>query len=394
MKRIFTILGVLALTLNLLAKGDSLSVRPFQLSVVYPLSTAGVHAADQGYTISLNLLSGVTGAAHGIELGGISNVNKYYNKGIQFGGISNINGTYNQGVQFAGICNITGTYSGGAQFGGICNITGGGVHGLQTAGISNVSGTDLTGIQAAGISNISGGTSRGAQLAGIGNVADSLIGIQAAGIINIADDAKALQLGGIGNIADDVNGAQVGGIFNIADDVKGMQLAGILNICDSIHGVPIALISIVGKNGYRRLQVWTSEAFPVNVSFKTGVRAFYTMFSLGYRPGNIENNTGLGYGIGTNHSIGKRSSLELEAHMYHINHFLWVNEDNFLYTLKLNYERQIWNRLSVFAGPSINMMMARPLSDASLIAPSWARETSTANYDWQYWVGFNAGVRF
>ena len=364
MKKTLSLLCLTFLFNIAFSQRDSVVVKPFQFTFFYPLSTAGIHSVDKGYLVSFNALAGVTGAARGIEIGGISNVNRYDNNGVQLAGISNTNGASNTGLQMAGICNITASFSKGAQFGGICNITGGSVKGGQVAGISNLAGGDMRGIQAAGISNVAGKYSKG------------------------------IQLGGIGNVANDIKGLQVGGIFNVADNVKGVQLAGIINICDSIDGVPIALISIVGKNGYRALDVWTSAAFPVNLTYKIGIRPFYTMFSLGYRPGNEDNNMGVGFGVGTSRPFMKRSSLELEAHMYHINRYLWMNEDNFMYTLRLNYARYFGKNLALFAGPSLNMLHARTNSDAVAIAPRWAKEDTSPNYDWRYWLGFNAGIRF
>jgi hypothetical protein len=394
MKRNITLFGLLLILGNIYCQQDSLSVKPFQFSVIYPLSTAGPASIDKAYLVSLNMLAGVTGAAKGLEIGGISNVNKYYNQGIQLAGISNISGTTNTGVQIAGINNITGSWSKGAQFAGICNITGGYVKGGQFSGIANVSGGGLKGIQGAGIVNITDGNSTGIQLAGIGNAADSINGLQAGGIINIAGDAKAAQLAGIGNIADEVDGAQIGGIFNIADNVKGVQLAGIINICDSIDGIPIALISIVGKNGYRRWDISANETFYVNLTYKIGIRELYTMFTLGYRPGEESNNTGLGFGIGTNKTIGKRSGIELEVHSYQISRYLWMDEDNSMYTIRMHYVYNFGERFALFAGPSYNFMHAAQTSDADEIAPSWAGNHYTSAYNWSSWIGFNAGVRF
>ena len=54
--------------------------------------------------------------------------------------------------------------------------------------------------------------------------------------------------------------------------MKGFQGAGFLNICDSIDGVPLAFISVVRKNGYRKLDSQLSEVQYANLSFKMGVK--------------------------------------------------------------------------------------------------------------------------
>ena len=379
-------------TLGIYSQEDSVHLKPFQVSLIYPLGTSGFYSGNSSYLFSFNILAGVTGAANGFELGGISNVNHYYNHGVQIAGISNVSGSYNKGFQIGGICNVIGGSTNGFQTGGICNLAGGSMQGVQLAGIMNACGDSATGVQLAGITNISG-SFEGLQTSGIMNTANDVDGAQIAGITNIASGADALQLAGIGNMAADVKGAQIGGIFNVAGYVKGFQLAGIVNICDSIDGVPLALVSIVGKNGYRRWDIWGSEAFNINVSYKIGIRGLYTIFTLGYKPGDRDNNTGLGVGLGSNMMLGRRSGIDVEASFYHISRYLWMKEENFMYTLKMNYVLQLGRRTALFAGPVLNILETPPDSDAASIAPGYGVEFHRYN-DWKYWLGFNAGIRF
>jgi len=82
-----------------------------------------------------------------------------------------------------------------------------------------------------------------------------------------------LQLAGIVNVAGgDYEGAQISGILNYAKTVKGCQL-GFINYADSISGVPIGFLSFV-KNGYKALEISTSESFYATALFKTGVNKF------------------------------------------------------------------------------------------------------------------------
>lgn len=390
MKKILFVLFIAVIILPVNAQSDSLEIRPFQISFFYPFGTAGTSSSQYGYNFSLNVLAGITGAAHGVEIGGITNVNSQYNNGFQLAGISNISGSYNKGGQVAGICNVIGSSSNGAQISGISNISGGAMDGIQVSGIFNACGESANGAQLSGISNVAESMD-GLQAAGISNISGGTDGCQIAGIINISDDANA-QLAGIGNIADSVNGVQIGGIFNVAGYVKGVQLAGIINICDSIDGVPLALISIVGKNGYRRWDIWGSEAFYFNVSYKIGIRQLYSIFSLGYRPGNLDNNMGLGWGLGTNIPFTQKSSIDVEAQMYQINHYLWMDEDNFMYTLRVNYVKHLGKRMALFAGPAFNILSTDYFSDAYKIAPGYGIEYKGSN-TWKYWVGIQAGIR-
>jgi len=391
MKKSILFLFATLLVSNTNAQNDSLHIDPLQISFFYPIGTAGTHSVKNGYIFSLNMIAGVTGAANGVELGGIANTNRYYNHGLQFAGICNIAGTTNIGGQVAGICNLIGGSTEGAQLAGISNISGGGMTGVQAAGILNVNADSATGAQLAGITNIAESID-GLQAAGISNVAGSTEGCQIAGIANIAEKSN-VQVAGIGNISGSIDGVQIGGIYNVAGDVKGIQLAGIINICDSIEGVPLALISIVRKNGYRRWDIWGSEAFYINVSYKIGIRQLYTIISLGYKPGDRHNNTGFGLGLGTNMPIGQKSSIDFEAHIYQISRFLWMEEDNFMYTLRLNYVQHLGNRIALFAGPAFNILSTNYSSDAYKISPGYGKEYKGWN-DWQYWLGFSAGIRF
>lgn len=391
MTRFLLLLLITGLTLKTYTQKDSLDIDPFQVTFFYPFGTSGTHSIENGYLFSLNILAGITGAANGFELGGIANTNKYYNHGLQFAGICNITGTTNTGGQIAGICNLLGSSTEGLQLAGITNLAGGTLKGVQIGGIINVSADSATGAQLAGISNIAGAV-EGLQSAGISNVSGNTEGCQLAGITNISGDAN-VQIGGIGNIAGSVDGIQIGGIYNVAGYIEGVQLAGIINICDSINGVPLALVSIVRKNGYRRWDIWGSEAFYMNVSYKIGIRQLYTIISLGYKPGDQHNNTGLGLGLGSNTSLGKRSSIDVEAHMYHISRYLWMKEDNFMYTLRLHYVQHLGKRFALFAGPAFNMLSTKYTSDADEIAPGYGIEYK-GSYNWQYWLGFNAGIRF
>ncbi len=390
MRRILLLLCIAVLVSSTEAQTDSLTIHPLQISFLYPFGTAGTHSIDYGYIFSLNMIAGVTGAANGVEIGGITNANTYYNNGLQLAGICNITGTTNTGAQIAGICNVIGGSTRGAQLAGITNLSGGAMTGVQAAGILNANEDSATGAQLAGIANIAGSI-EGLQAAGISNVAGSTEGCQIAGIANISGDAN-VQAAGIGNISGSVDGVQIGGIFNVAGYVKGVQLAGIINICDSIDGVPLAMISIVGKNGYRRWDIWGSEAFYVNVSYKIGIRQLYTIFSLGYKAGDLHNNTGFGMGLGTNIPFREKSSIDVEAHMYQISRYLWMEEDNFMYTLRINYVQHFGKRMALFAGPAFNMLSTDYLSDAYEIAPGYGIEFKGSN-TWQYWLGFNVGIR-
>ena len=101
---------------------------------------------------------------------------------------------------------------------------------------------------------------------------------------------------------------------------------------------------------------------------------------------------GFGWGLGTNVPFTQKSSIDVEAHMYQLNRFLWMNEDNFMYTLRANYVYHLGKRMALFAGPAFNIISTNYSSDAWKIAPGYGIEYKGSN-DWKYWVGFQAGIR-
>ncbi|NDU98794.1 LA_2272 family surface repeat-containing protein [Spirosoma terrae] len=337
---------------------QSESQRPYpkraaQIGFIYPLSTNGHEGMKVSNQLSLNVLGSYAAALDGVELSGLFNLEK----------------DYVNGVQFAGIVNSVGNELDGAQFAGIANVVGGGVHGSQFSGIANVVGGDVKGAQFAGIANLAGRAVNGIQVAGIANLAQSVTGPQIAGIVNIAGRAK---------------GAQIG-LINIAKEIDGPQ---------------IGLISI-SPNGYRRFEVWASDALHANVAFKMGGnRQFYNIFTVGATlPTDNKTRWGFGYGIGTNRLLGKRNQLSIEVVSYHIHeeHTDW-DQLNMLNQVRVSFIFPIHNRLAFTVTPTFNVQVSQ-LEVAEGIGTKWV---SWSVYDQltrndtrvRMWPGLNVGLQF
>ena len=206
----------------------------------------------------------------------------------------NINGL---GTAYIGLKN-TG-YIHGAQASGIFNMADGWVNGVQAAGIFNYAGGNVRGVQAAGIFNF-GASFRGTQSSGIFNYSwgDSQ-GVQAAGIFNfLRGDLRGLQASGIFSYAEgSVNGLQASGIFNLAGELKGMQASlvnvnlggsgamfGLVNYSKSEEMVPFGLVNIM-KNGLIHGAIYMDDMLFTNLSFRSGTKYFYSVFSMGKRGG-------------------------------------------------------------------------------------------------------------
>lgn len=311
---------------------------PAQLTFIHPLGTHGMNAPQVTNCISLNLLAGYNGGVSGIEAGCFSNTLKNDLCGAQFAGFSN---------QIMGRCK---------------------------------------GVQAAGFSNFTRGRINGAQISGFLSFAlDTCQGVQVSGFSNLAIKR--------------VEGAQISGFFNFAHQLKGVQI-GVVNYCDTVErGIPIGFISIV-KHGYQALEFSTDETLNMQASYKTGVKRFYNIFSLGARPNNSNTLLAFGYGIGTNVNLIKRCDLQFELASYHINRGdYWVESLSMLNKLRTNLSIKIGNHLSVFGGVSFNVYLNdkreeedNRTSESIVNTPN--KTYTSGNQIVKLYSGFTAGIRF
>jgi hypothetical protein len=381
--------------LNIYAQEDEkeYKIKPFQVTFITPLGTNGTESPQIINRLSFNLLAGYNGGVDGFELGCFLNLSADYVKGVQIAGFGNIVGGNVDAAQIAGFMNIDGGGATGMQTSGFLNIAGGDADVIQIGGFANLSG-DLEGVQVSGFGNIAGETN-GVQVAGFGNLAEQSEGVQVGGFMNISDDLKGVQVAGFLNAANDIDGAQTAGFLNIARNVKGVQIAGFINICDTIDGLAIAPISIIKKGGYRKFEFWGNETFFMNTSFKIGVKHFYTVYTLGFRPVDEEFNTAIGFGAGTNIGLATDNSIDIEAHTYTINRYFWDNwYYNFLNQLRVSFNYQLSEHFSIFAGPTFNVLVADIEAYADEIAPPWAFRIADRMDSIRGWFGFNIGMRF
>ena len=358
-------------------EGATKTVRPFQITFITPIGTNGTGSYRIANEFSLNILAGVNGGSEAFELGGLLNIDHGDVEKFQLAGFGNVVSGSVNAVQIAGFSNINGGLTEGVQVGGFINISGGYAHAGQVAGFGNVS-SELDGAQASGFFNVSGNSK----------------GLQAGGFVNVGKDLNGAQVSGFTNIAENVDGLQATGFINVAKKVKGLQLAGFINICDTIDGIPIAPISIVRKGGYQKFELSMNESLYLNAGYKIGIRKFYTLFSLGIKPGISDYRWSIGYGAGTSMILGERSSFDIEGHVYHFQDMLLKNwEYNQLNQLNLIFNFQVAEHFSFFAGPSFNLLITKDADSSYDIAPAWAFKIAERRNYLSGWFGFNAGFR-
>ncbi len=300
----------------------------------------------------------------------------------------------------AGAVNISEDTLRGVQMAAFGNVAEGNVIGTQLAGAFNINNGKVEGVQLAGIANVVADSVQGSQIAGISNVVPYAEGFQGAGVINISRDVQGVQLAGCVNIAEnEVDGVQLSGYFNYAKKLKGVQIAYI-NIADTVEsGVPLGFFSYV-KKGFHQVELSYSDPMMGNVAFKTGTHKFYNIFIAGYKHDDNRPMWSYGYGLGTQLNHGKRFYSNIELSAQHFQEFdFWVEDINLLSTLNVNLGFNISPRVSINAGPSLNVLITdthnNNLGGFEDFGSNNMIYQETVDYtDIQIWVGYKAAIRF
>lgn len=358
--------------------------RTWQVSFVPFVGTNHRLSGNVVNDYSLNILGGYSAGTNKLELGGLFNINRGSVRHVQAAGLFNLNGGKTEGVQLAGLFNTNFDSSRVAQFAGLINFN------EQTS----------EGVQAAGLSNITIGQYRGPQVAGLFNfVSDNIRGTQVAGLFNVAPKrVEGAQVAGFFNVGEEVTGSQVASFVNAAGSVRGTQVA-LLNIAGSVRGVPVGLLSFV-KSGYHKLELSADEVLPANIAFRTGVRQFYNIITVGVRPEEADTVTwSYGYGVGVAPKITKWWFLNVDITSSQLvkGNMEALNMINKLY---LGFDFQLTKRFSLTAGGTLNFRIyeagfenhAEVFTNYSPKIINQGVFDDTHNY--QLWWGAKVGLRF
>ena len=356
-----------------------------QFTVLPGLSTNGDSAKTYINNVSFNLFAGINGGVKGFEFGAFLNV---LNKDLQ-------------GMQVAGIANIVQGKSTALQVAGIVNYNKDTFQGIQVGGITNIIEKDFTGLQAAGIYNLTQNV-YGAQISGITNTAKDVFGMQVSGIGGIANNVTGMQVSGIINQSKSVTGLQVAGFVNNTGTLKGVQI-GFINISENVKGgVPIGFVSF-SKNGYKTVDVSYNEMFPATLSLKTGVNAFYNIFSASSNFNYDQHLWSVGYGVGSRFHLGKFSFMEFEAIVSQLSLNQFEEDINLLGRFNVNFAFELGSFAEIYAGPSITVYASQVYNGDT---DTWGYDIPKGSvfyneliYDFdkptyiQAWIGAQVGIR-
>ncbi|MDN4164195.1 STN and carboxypeptidase regulatory-like domain-containing protein [Cytophagales bacterium LB-30] len=296
---------------------------------VFPFAgTNGLLSGNTRNNVSVNLLGGYSKGTNIMELAGLFNIDNGDVSGIQMAGLFNINSGKMTGLQAAGLINVNGNS----------------VIALQSAGLMNINARDAHAWQMAGLLNINGGKGSGAQMAGLGNIQ--------------AGDYKGSQFAGLFNISEGrMQGAQFAGFLNRAHYLKGTQM-GFINVADSVKGVSFGFLSFV-KHGYHQIEVSADEIFYTNLAFRTGVNAFYNIFSIGAKPQTLETIPvwTVGYGIGTAPRLTRWLYLNFDITANHLSQGDFLTAVSLLNKGYLGLELRMGKKLGLAAGFTYNVYL-------------------------------------
>jgi hypothetical protein len=352
---------------------DDTIYRRFQFSFVPFIGTNGALSGNVINDVSLNMIGGHSLGVNAVEFGGIFNTVRGDLQGVQFAGMLNGVIGKNKGVQFAGLANAVLDSSRGPQFAGLINFNYTSAEKLQMAGLINYTDGRSKGVMFAGLSNFTLGEQLGPHVSGLFNFSlQDARPAQVAGLFNFTGgNMHGLQLAGLFNYAhDQIRGVQVAGLFNISPKyARGAQIAplnfakhidgtqfGVINVSKSTRGVPIGVISIVGK-GYHKVEISADEIFYTNLAFRTGVRQFYNILTVGANPRTFENDSTLwtfGYGIGTAPKLTRWLYLNFDLTSNQIVNGNDLDDLNLLNKFYVGADFQLVKNFSITAGITFN----------------------------------------
>ncbi|WP_317896759.1 carboxypeptidase-like regulatory domain-containing protein [Aurantibacillus circumpalustris] len=372
--------------------------RNFQVSLIPFVGTNRKLSGNVVNRTSFNILGGVAKGSHGIEVGGLFNIDRNTVKGFQIAGLFNIVGDSVKGAQAAGVFNITGKSAAGLQVAMLMNVNAGTQKGVQFAGLMNLNSKSSNGISVAGLMNITG-TAKGLQASFMGNINDTLKGAALSSVFNVTDyGINSIQISnGFNKQNHGSSLLQVAALFNSTNYLKGIQIAP-FNFADSAVGVPVGLFSFV-KKGVHQIELSADELFTLNLSFRSGVPHFYNIFSIGYEPGSDLKLWQLGYGVGTSFKIKKKLRSDITVTMHHISAGDFYFATNDIYKAYLGLEYKFGKKFSIAGGPTFNVLR----SDALLpdypvyqnISPNYLfDQTNSNNFNLKGWIGGRLALRF
>jgi hypothetical protein len=300
---------------------------------------------------------------------------------------------------------LIGTFAGGTDgvaVAGVLGIDRHLVRGLQLSGAIGYVGGWVRGLQLAGGLSLTGAELRGLQLAGGGNlVLGALHGVQAAGGFNYCERLSGLQLGGGLNVAMRVDdGVQLGTVNLSAGDVHGAQV-GLVNVAENADAA-VGLVNLLWR-GRWDVELGSGDTGLFSLAIRNGARVTHSQLSFGYHPLGRHVVYAMGGGLGGHAQLYRFLSADLDL----LGRALYHGTDrdpepgdwSFLGTLRFLLVVEPLARVSLYAGPSYNLLVTQVLRGGRF---SWFGLRHSRFYDEEgellghtyAWPGVELGARF
>ncbi|MFO0726721.1 MAG: caspase family protein [Myxococcota bacterium] len=254
------------------------------------------------------------------------------------------------------------------------------VKGLQIAGALDWAGTTMSGLQISGAFNYVGEALFGAQISGGLNVAGaSSSGLQLTGGLNLARDLVGAQVGVLG-MAEELRGAQIS-VVNIGGHVKGLQL-GVLNYSEENEGVALGVLSYARKNGILSPTIFSSETALVAGGLKIGNAYTYSIVAVGGVTSSNSSAWSLGLGWGGRFRPTDALYLDLDGIVWNVCVGKDIEHSNLITSARLTLGYRFNDLVSIYAGPTFNVLVDVGDINVQNLAPSWAAHPGNRVWLW------------
>lgn len=342
------------------------------------LPKLGTNRGMSGHVVndfSLNLLAGYSLGNRVLEVATIGNITRRYLSGLQVAGVFNELRGSSEGVQVAGLWNRVGDTLRGAQVAGVFNFARRTPKmAIQVAPLINYVEKGQVPVQVAGLANFAD-TLRGIQVGAVWSRANVLRAVQVNGLWSHARQSRSgvqvagghssvrrgrvqLQVAGLTNQADSLIGVQVAGFANQARVLRGLQL-GLINHANVIDGgLQLGLLNTSRRGGYRVWEMSSNDVTWANLSFKSGVAAFYTHFTVGIRPDTARQRLwAVGFGVGSRLRLARWLGLSADVTQRHLSVGALDRQIQAWTQAALCIDVPLCKYLSLAFGPSLNLLL-------------------------------------
>jgi hypothetical protein len=165
------------------------------------------------------------------------------------------------------------------------------------------------------------------------------------------------------------------------------------------------------SHGYHKIELSADEIFYANLAFRTGVRQFYNILHVGFKPETWNKATTpssvpqygvwtFGYGIGTAPKIARWLSLNFDLTSNHVNKGNFTSSLSSLNKLYIGVDFQVFKKFSITAGATLNAYLSNPTYGDNPVlftdfSPRIFREHNFPDgNNMKMWWGAKVGIRF